>query len=409
MPAFGKKVKEESINDKMVRLFQEGVSVEEISRQLDVKQDVITNVIRRRLGEDSIPEKVIRSKNAMPHNEETPLKADTAAAASEPAEAPAEEPAEESSEGLTKLERFMYEKEVRRQEEADKQEEAAAVEPVDDTTGEMEGISLEGLDLDSLGSASDGALTPASAPAPAPAAEEPAPVEEPAPEPVAEEAPAVEEAPAPAAEEAPAPGEEPAPAAETKTEEPAPAPAPAVPAFDLSGTSGSAFDKMKAFAQMQIAANNEKLEALKAQLSGVESDYTAQLETAEKEVNEAKVAYEEVITKGECLTDKRQELQAEHRAALARAEEEYRKKLDEIEQHYNDAIAHANSSFAEKETELNNETDTIDAQKETAKNNFLEKQSKVVELKDKIENEVGGIRKQIAALEEENKGYESFM
>lgn len=62
MPAFGKKQKEESINDKMVRFFKEGKSVEQISAELAVKADVITNVIRRRCGEDSIPETVVRSK-----------------------------------------------------------------------------------------------------------------------------------------------------------------------------------------------------------------------------------------------------------------------------------------------------------------------------------------------------------
>ena len=37
MPAFGKKQKEESINDKMVRFFKEGKSVEQISAELAVK------------------------------------------------------------------------------------------------------------------------------------------------------------------------------------------------------------------------------------------------------------------------------------------------------------------------------------------------------------------------------------
>ena len=166
---------------------------------------------------------------------------------------------------------------------------------------------------------------------------------------------------------------------------------------------------MKAFAQMQIAANNEKLAELEAQLGSAEGDYGSQLEAAEKEVEEAKVAYEDVITKGESISDRRDELQTEHRAALARAEEDYRKKLEEIEQNYNDAIAHANQTYAEKENELNNEADTIDAEKENAKNNFLTKQSVVVELKEKIENEIEPIKKQIASLKEENKGYESFM
>lgn len=436
MPAFGKRLKEESINDKMVRLFKEGMSVQEISNLLDVKQDVITNVIRRRCGEDSIPETVVRSKNAVPQaNEDAPMKADSpapeAAPQSEPENTAADDDtSDEGAEGLSKLERFMFEKEKKRQEEADKPEEAAAEEtPQDETTGQMEGISLDGLDLDSLGSSTDSAVLTASPEEEAPAevsdiasgvdavAEEMAGLSVPEitedteiediaissfegePETVSLEAEAeavVEEA-AETAEEA---QEQPA-----ETENAASAPVIEIPA----GTSGSAFDKMKAFAQMQIAANNEKLAELEAQLGSVEGDYTSQLEEAEKAVEEAKVAYEDVITKSEALNEKRNELQSEHRAALARAEEDYRKKLDEIEQNYNDAVAHANQSFAEKEAELNVETDGVDSEKETAKNNFLDKQSVVVDLKEKIETEVESVKKQIATLQEENRGYEAFM
>ncbi|MBP3272705.1 MAG: hypothetical protein J6M17_10840 [Ruminococcus sp.] len=433
MPAFGKKVREESINDKMVRLFKEGMSVADISNMLDVKQDVITNVIRRRCGEDSIPDTVIRSKNAVPHNEEVPMKADAPSveAVAENVLQP-EAQADGSSEGLSKLERFMFEKEKKRQEEADKAFDEITEEAENDTTGQMEGISLDGIDLDSLGSAADitaAADSSAISDEAAAVAEEMAGILSPeisadteieeAPissfesdetdavieelsvdEPVADESPAVEFV----------TEEEPAPVIEDIAEEQPGDDTPA-PSFDIpaGAHSGSAFDKMKAFAQMQIAANNEKLAELEAQLGSAEGDYGSQLEAAEKEVEEAKVAYEDVITKGESISDRRDELQTEHRAALARAEEDYRKKLEEIEQNYNDAIAHANQTYADKENELNNEADTIDAEKENAKNNFLTKQSVVVELKEKIENEIEPIKKQIASLKEENKGYESFM
>ncbi|MBR1724061.1 MAG: hypothetical protein IJ723_03460, partial [Ruminococcus sp.] len=152
MPAFGKKQKEESINDKMVRLFKEGKTVKQISDELDVKPDVITNVIRRRCGEDSIPETVVRSKNAMPHHDEEPvLKAEAAA---EPA--PAEEPApqeETSTEGMSKLERLMLEKEKKRQEEAEKAAEEPAPAPEEPEEVTMDAVSMEGISLDSLGTA----------------------------------------------------------------------------------------------------------------------------------------------------------------------------------------------------------------------------------------------------------------
>lgn len=389
MPAFGKKEKEESINDKMVRLFKEGKPVPEIAKELGVRSDVITNVIRRRCGEDSIPETVIRSKNAMPqHNEEAVLKADMANT-SKPEEPAAVQEAEEetATEGLTKLERFMLEKEKKKQEEA-VSEPVAAPEPRED---EMESVSMEGISLDDL--------------APIP---EPAPVAEPTPEPEPEmegisisdipdisEDTIINEAPV-TAYEAPAEEEKPAENAD------------AVPSFDMPA-SGSAFDKMKAFAQAQVAANNEKLAELEAKLGSVEGDYTAQLEAAEKDVEASKVAYEEVLTRGDAVTDKRAALQAEHRAALARAEEDYRRKLAELDDEYNNATAIANKDYAEKETEINAESDAIAAEKETAKNNFLTKQSVVTDIKKKIDEEVVSVKKQIESIKEENAGYEQFL
>ena len=151
---------------------------------------------------------------------------------------------------------------------------------------------------------------------------------------------------------------------------------------------GTAFDKMKAFAMAQVEANNAKIAELESKLSSVEDDYNAQLADAEKAVEESKNAYENVLTRGEEVHEKRMAAQTEHRAALARAEEEYRKKIAEIEDEYNNANAHANKILAEKEVEINAESDAIDAEKETAKNNFLDKQAAVNGIKDKIAADV---------------------
>ena len=172
---------------------------------------------------------------------------------------------------------------------------------------------------------------------------------------------------------------------------------------------GSAFDKMKAFALAQVEANNAKIAELESKLGLVEGDYTAQLEAAEKAVEEAKVKYEEVISRSEKLDEERSEAQSEHRTAIARAEEEYRRKLAEVDDEYNNATAHANKVLAEKEAEINRQADTVDAEKETAKNDFLDNQSKVNEIKDKIAGEVDVVKEQIASLKEENKGFESYM
>lgn len=387
MPAFGKKQKEESINDKMVRFFKEGKSVEQISAELAVKADVITNVIRRRCGEDSIPETVVRSKNAVaPAAEDQPLKAD--AYTPEENEA-AEESAEVNVEGMSKLERYMLEKEKQKAEkEAEIEAAAPAPAPAEPEEVSMEGISTDNIDLE---------LEKAE---PAPAVTEPA-----AEEPVAEmDGISAEEIPSIAADE---------PIVEHPVDEfIAEEPAAADEGEDVTITvheGGTAFDKMKAFAMAQVEANNTKIAELESKLSSVEDDYNAQLADAEKAVEESKNAYENVLTRGEEVHEKRMAAQTEHRAALARAEEEYRKKIAEIEDEYNNANAHANKVLAEKEVEINAESDAIDAEKETAKNDFLDKQAAVNGIKDKIAADVDAVKAQIAGIKEENAGYQQFM
>lgn len=387
MPAFGKKQKEESINDKMVRFFKEGKSVEQISAELAVKADVITNVIRRRCGEDSIPETVVRSKNAVaPAAEDQPLKAD--AYTPEENEA-AEESAEVNVEGMSKLERYMLEKEKQKAEkEAEIEAAAPAPAPAEPEEVSMEGISTDNIDLE---------LEKAE---PAPAVTEPA-----AEEPVAEmDGISAEEIPSIAADE---------PIVEHPVDEfIAEEPAAADEGEDVTITvheGGTAFDKMKAFAMAQVEANNAKIAELESKLSSVEDDYNAQLADAEKAVEESKNAYENVLTRGEEVHEKRMAAQTEHRAALARAEEEYRKKIAEIEDEYNNANAHANKVLAEKEVEINAESDAIDAEKETAKNDFLDKKAAVNGIKDKIAADVDAVKAQIAGIKEENAGYQQFM
>lgn len=385
MPAFGKKQKEESINDKMVRFFKEGKSVEQISAELAVKADVITNVIRRRCGEDSIPETVVRSRNAVaPVAEDQPLKAD--AYTPEENEA-AEESAEVNVEGMSKLERYMLEKEKQK---AEKEADVAAPAPA---PAEPEEVSMEGISTDNI----DLELEKAE---PAPAVNEPA-----AEEPVAEmDGISAEEIPSIAADE---------PIVEHPVDEfIAEEPAAADEDEDVTITvheGGTAFDKMKAFAMAQVEANNAKIAELESKLSSVEDDYNAQLADAEKAVEESKNAYENVLTRGEEVHEKRMAAQTEHRAALARAEEEYRKKIAEIEDEYNNANAHANKVLAEKEVEINAESDAIDAEKETAKNDFLDKQAAVNGIKDKIAADVDAVKAQIAGIKEENAGYQQFM
>lgn len=427
--AFGKKQKEESSNDKMVRLFKEGKSVHEISMELEFKEDVITNVIRRRCGEDSIPETVKRSKNAVPHAEDVPLKADIASAAEamaaeqpdESAEAEEETPAYE---GMSKLERMMLEKEKLRKEKEAAAQVAEPEEPAAEDVS-MEGISTDGLEIDSIGSA------------------EPAVVSEP--EPAAQEAEmeGISAADIPdlsektqisgntvssisdssdnsgssvdsySSDSSFSSGVSDESAAETVPEKPAAEETsvheePAV-SFEMpAGAGGSAFDKMKAFASAQIEANNSRVAQLEKKLSEVEGDYTARLAEAEKTLENAKVTYEDAINKSDELSEKRAALQAEHRTELAKAEEDYRKKLAALDEEYNNATAHANKLHSEKEDALNSESDAVNAEKEKAKNSFLESQSALDDIKAKISSDVEAVKAEIAALKEENSGYEKF-
>jgi hypothetical protein len=396
MPSFGKKQKEESINDKMVRLFKEGKSVADISKELDVKADVITNVIRRRCGEDSIPETVIRSKSAIaPPAEETTLKADApevTVQTGEPIEEPA--PAEESTEGLSKLERYMLEKEKEKAAaatEAAPEPESAPEEP---EPVSMEGISTDGLDLN-LGEETKEADS------------EPEPANEAEPEVVEMDGISAEEIPELSADE---PIQE-HPVAEYNdgSEPAAEEPKAEAPVFGGVHDGGSAFDKMKAFAKSQVEANNAKIAELEAKVSTVETEYNAKLVEAEQTVEASKVTYEEVLTRGDEISAKRLAAESEHRAALARADEDYRKKLAELDEEYNNATAHANKIFDEKESEINAASDAIEVEKETAKNNFLNNQAAVNELKDKIVKEVDAVKAEIDSIKEENAGYAQFM
>ncbi|MCR5121444.1 MAG: hypothetical protein K6B74_03385 [Ruminococcus sp.] len=428
--AFGKPKKvEESINDKFVRLFKEGKTVEQISKEFDVKPDVIANVIRRRLGNDAIPETVVRSKNAVPHPESDPPKTEPAAPA--PAAESAAEPepaavkAEISEEGLSKLEQFMLEKEKKKAEEPV----VPAEESSDPELGVMESIYL---DEDAINAKLGGEAPPSPnmpmvpesndadndmaglvseeisedaviKEAPIDAYSEPdIVVEEPVipPEPeIASYEPIVELGKPAETEKSAAPAAEPAPAQES-------APAPKI---EVPHGNGSAFDKMKAFAKMQLAANNDKLAELEAKIAGVEGEYTTQLAEAEKAVGEAKVAYEEVIRKGDSINERRDALNDEHRTALARAEADYQRKLKEADEEYNNATARANREFAEKQDTLNAEIDQIDALKEEAKQDFLTKQREVNHIKEKISSDVDSVKAEIESLREENKGYESFL
>ena len=100
--ALGRKKKEESTNDKIIRLFQEGKSVEDIVGEVALRADIVTGVIQRKLGADAVPDA------AIPHEKS---QAASVIGAASGAAAPAEDSkAPEDIEGMSKLEKLYLER-----------------------------------------------------------------------------------------------------------------------------------------------------------------------------------------------------------------------------------------------------------------------------------------------------------
>ena len=99
--------KEESTNDKIIRLFQEGKSVEDIVGEVALRADIVTGVIQRKLGADAVPDA------AVPHERSQAAAMINSVSGSPAAAAPAETESEDV-EGMSKLERYMFEKKIKR-------------------------------------------------------------------------------------------------------------------------------------------------------------------------------------------------------------------------------------------------------------------------------------------------------
>lgn len=368
-----KKKKDESTNDKIIRLFQEGKTVDEICAEIELRNDIIVGVIRRKLGPDSIPETVITAKPKNTQPAET--------------EAPADD-AEVDTEGMTKLERYMLEKKKKQDEEeaAPTEQRVSLVEdykrqnnitnePVTaPNTAEMESISLDSISA------------------------EPLMPEEPAPAPVEiSEMDSVSAAEIYAAE----PVEE--SAAETVA-----APAEASEA-ETADNSSKAVNKMKAFAMSQIEANNAKITELEEKAAKLESDFAPQIDAANGALTESQNNFEAVEAKFTEAYAENEKAREEHRAALAKAEAEYRRKLEEIDAEYNQATSAANEKLQAYEDTSKSVLDNLDNEKSAAQADLLSKQNAVNELREKMTSESEAIAAQIKGLKDENDGYQDFL
>lgn len=367
-----KKKKEESTNEKIVRMFQEGKSVEDICTETELRNDIVVGVIRRKLGEDSIPETVItaKPKPAEPENE-----------SEESVESSNEE---ENIENLSKLERYMLEKKKKQQEELA----AAAAEPAERTVSLVDDyVNQTGGDV--AGHSSDMESIPAAENM----------MDEIQPPHIGEEAESAE-IDSVTAEEIDMPeavSAEDTDAAEAETTEAA------------SDKASKALSKMKAFAMSQIEANNAKIAELEDKAAMLESEYAPQLESAGAELTVCQENFEKAQDKlDEACADLEKAREA-HREAIAKADEEYRRKLEEIDAEYKNATADANRKFQDYEEENKNILDGLDSEKSAAQAELLEKQNAVTELRSKMDAENEAIVSQINSLKEENDGYQDFL
>lgn len=427
-----KKKKEESTNEKIIRLHQEGKSVEEICAELEGLRnpmEIVTGVIQRKLGADAVPDAVVQHEK----NHAAEVIAATKAEEAPAAEAPAA--AEEDLEGLSKLERYMLEKKRKQEAESAKAEpeaeyvpepepepepvnepefaEAPVVEPVQISDMEIPEPEVHKVSLvdeylkqnNNVPNAMDNVpYTPfpgeeyAVMDAIVPPDVESTDISD---IPIATYTPPTDE------EEAKAAGE-------GYTEEGAPeAPAEevaAAPAVDLeSGNTNKVADKMKAFALSQIEANNAKIAELKAKKGNIDSEFASKLDEANSALVNSQMNYDVSETRLNEAYAEIEKAREEHRLAIAKADDEYRRKLEEIEEQYRNATFEANNKFQEFDDRSKENIEKLDNEKNAAQEDLNAKRAAVAELRTTIEAESEKIGEQIKALEEENAGYQSFL
>ncbi|SDB49155.1 hypothetical protein SAMN02910317_02487 [Ruminococcaceae bacterium FB2012] len=446
--ALGRKKKEESTNDKIIRLFQEGKSVEDIVGEVALRADIVTGVIQRKLGPDAVPDA------AVPHERsQAAAVINSASNASETPAAPAV-PEPEEVEGMSKLERYMFEKKKKMESEP-----APAPAPSAPSVGEMEGISLADL--------------PASEPEP-----EPVPlVNEPPKEQVhrvslvddykrqvAErdsnipksvsnmdgislESPAVPPAPSVPSYTVPSPGEEyaemealvppdvesteisdapilaysgePEPAVEETVEEiTEPAAefaaeseeAPAAPASSADGdVAGRAANKMKAFAMSQIEANNARIAELENQSALVKNEYSSRIEEANTALTLSQSNFDTVESELSEAYKAGEKAREEHAIAIAAIDDDYRRKLAALDEEYKTATFEANNKYQEFDDKNRQDIERLDGEKIAAQADLVAKRKAVAEIHSVIDTEGAKIAEQIKALKEENAGYQQFL
>ena len=446
-----RKKKEESTNDKIVRLYQEGKSVADICAEVSLRNDIVTGVIQRKLGADAVPDAVI------PH--EKNHAAEVIAAESSVSAAPVQEPAAEPEkspsedlENMSKLERYMFEKKRKLEQEQSsftapepvevKAAEIPAppvVEPVNtepeapvslsapepaeevhrvslveeymmrssgssSSSSDMEGISLvPTTDTESVSKVPSYTIPSAG--------ESYAEMDALVPPDV--EAVDISDAPIltydPTAE----------PAAEEVTETAETAEGASAESFSFTSTAsasepevdkaGKAADKMKAFALSQIEANNAKIAELEAKCETVKNDFTSRIDEANTALTLSQSSFDTIesqLNEAYAATEKARE---ENKLAIAKAEEEYNRKMSAIDEEYRAAIFEANNKFQEFDDRNRETIMKLDSEKAAAQADLVVKRKAVADVHAEIGSEKEKLEAQITALKEENAGYQAFI
>lgn len=445
--ALGRKKKEESTNDKIIRLFQEGKSVEDIVGEVALRADIVTGVIQRKLGPDAVPDA------AVPH--ERSQAAAVINSASGASEAPAESSSQvtaEEVEGMSKLERYMFEKKKKMESEP-----APAAAPAAPSVGEMEGISASDISASEPEEAAPVPLvneankepevhrvslvddyrkqvaerdssiprstsemdgisleSPAVPPAPSvPSYTIPSPSEEYA-EMEALVPPDVESAEisdAPILSYSGEPEPEPeaveeAPAAEETAA--ADVSVPAVTAVEGDVASRAA-NKMKAFAMSQIEANNARIAELEAQSAKIKNEYSSKVDEANMALTLSQSSFDTLESQLNEAYKAGEKAREEHSIAIAAIDDDYRRKLAALDEEYKTATFEANNKYQEFDDQNRKDIEKLDSEKTAAQADLVAKRKAVAEIHSVIDTEGAKISEQIKALKEENDGYQQFL
>ncbi|MBR6873000.1 MAG: hypothetical protein IKN17_05795 [Ruminococcus sp.] len=436
--ALGRKKKEESTNDKIIRLFQEGKSVEDIVGEVALRADIVTGVIQRKLGADAVPDAAVQHERS-----QAASIIGAATGAPEPAPAPAEPEPEETVDGMSKLERYMFEKK--------KKMESAPAEPAAPAApglGEMEGISLTSEP------------EPAPEPEPEPAStslfsEEPKepevhrvslvddykkqmqakdniPSSRSEMDGISLTEPNVPPAPSVPSYTVPSPGEEYAemdalvpPDVESTDISDAPilsySGEPEASAEDETSSAASAesespsdkaskaADKMKAFALSQIEANNQKIAELENRASYIRNEFTAKIDDANMALTVSQSNYDTVESRLADAYAESERAREEHNIAIAQADDDYRRKLAVLDEEYKAATFEANKRFQELDDKNRETISQLDDEKAAAQADLVAKRKAVADIQSEIDGEGEKLKAQISALKEENEGYQAFL